>query len=71
MDHLRVFFAHAGYWLSIRTDSRKNTATALFGLNIDNLVKLSSARPYSIMTVTIAYIVYVGVNVALYNDQSS
>ena len=49
VDHIRVFFAHAAcYWLSNRTDSRKNTATALFGLNIDNLVKLSSARPYSI-----------------------
>ena len=45
VDHLRVFFAHAGYWLSNRTDSRKNTAAALFGLNIDNLVKLSFAMP--------------------------
>ena len=35
------------------TDSRKNSATALFGLNIDNLAKLASALSYSIMTVTI------------------
>ena len=37
--------------LSNMTDSRKNSATALFGLNIDNLAKLASALPYS-MTVT-------------------
>ena len=30
----------AGYRLSNMTDSRKNSATALFGLNIDNLAKL-------------------------------
>ena len=38
----------AGYSLSNRTDSRKNIATALFGLNIDNLAKLASALPCSI-----------------------
>ena len=37
-----------GYRLSNRTDSRKNRATALFGLNIENLAKLASDLPYSI-----------------------
>ena len=35
------------------TDSQKNSATALFGLNIDNLAKLASTLPYSTMTITI------------------
>ena len=41
------------------TDSRKNSATALFGLNIDNLTKLASDLPYSIMTVNIEYIIII------------
>ena len=44
----RNIYFDAGYSLSNRTDSRKNTATALFGLNIDNLAKLASALPCSI-----------------------
>ena len=57
VDHLRVclprnIYFNAGYRLSNMTDSRKNSATALFGLNIDNLAKLAPALPYS-MTVTI------------------
>ena len=44
---INIYF-DAGYRLSNRTDSRKNSATPLFGLNIDNLAKLSSALPYSI-----------------------
>ena len=53
----RNIYFDAGYSLSNMTDSRKNSATALFGLNIDNGAKLASALPYSIW--------YVGVNVAL------
>ena len=41
------YFFDAGYRLSNRTYSRKNSSTALFGLNIDNLAKLASALPYS------------------------
>ena len=44
----RNTYFDAGYRLSNRTDSRKNSATALFGLNIDNLAKLASASPNSI-----------------------
>ena len=48
VDHLSVFFAQkylfdAGYryyW--------NNSATALFGLHIENLAKLASGLPYSI-----------------------
>ena len=59
VHHLRIFFAQkylfrcAGYRLSNMTDSQKNSATALFGLNIDNLAKLASTLPYSTMTITI------------------
>ena len=35
----RNIYFDAGYRLSNRTDSHKNSATALFGLNIDNLAK--------------------------------
>ena len=35
----RNIYFYAGYRLSNRTDSHKNSATALFGLNIDNLAK--------------------------------
>ena len=45
----RNIYFDAGYRLSKRTDSRKNSATALFGLNIDNLAKLASALPCSIL----------------------
>ena len=45
---LRNIYFDAGYRLSNMTDSRKNSATALFGLNIDNINKLASALPYSI-----------------------
>ena len=45
-----------GYKLSNWNDSRKNNATALFGLNINNVAnKLASALPYSINTVPIEY----------------
>ena len=47
----RNIYFDAGYRLSNSTDSRKNSATALFGLDTDNLAKLASALPYSIMTV--------------------
>ena len=45
---LRNMYFDAGYRLSNMTDSRKNSTTALFGLNIDNINKLASALPYSI-----------------------
>ena len=35
----RNIYFDTGYTLSNRTDSHKNSATALFGLNIDNLAK--------------------------------
>ena len=44
----RNIYFDAGYRLSNRSDSRKNSAKALFGLTIDNLAKLASAcrTPY-------------------------
>ena len=45
----RNIYFDAGYRLSKRTDSQKKSATALFGLNIDNLAKLASALPCSIL----------------------
>ena len=44
----RNIYFDADYRLSNGTDSRKNSATALFGLNVDNLAKLASALPCSI-----------------------
>ena len=49
----RNSYFDAGCRLSNMTDSRKKSAAALFGLNIDNLAKLGSDLPYTIMTVTI------------------
>ena len=54
VDHLRVFFdqkylLRCCLQVSNMTDSRKSSATALFGLNVDNLAKLASAFRYSIM----------------------
>ena len=44
---------------NIYFDSRRNSATALFGLNIDNLNKLASDLPYSIMIVNSEYILLI------------
>ena len=57
VDHLRVIFDQRYLFrcclqVSDRTASRKSSATALFGLNVDNFAKLVSALMYSICNST-------------------